>query len=251
MSQEERKALWDELVNAGVKPTRHYRTYSVRELKEAVTRLREYQAEAARRAEPAFEFPTETPGSVPYAGEGERYQVDTSESPALIREPDTQAGIRQNQSELEAIRFDPDTGITWYQDEVRKPGYAAPRGRRILRYIDPGSKRVEIKDGNGAVVESFEMPGEEHREMEAKITLPSFQTGIYKSPRYPFRVHTYDGREGFDYFEVCKFYGGPDRVPAAIKKVYVSTALCFDIMTTVREMEAELRERTLGKEARR
>jgi hypothetical protein len=244
MSQEERKALWDELVNAGVKPTRHYRTYSVAELQEAVDRLHEYQAEQLKRAEPAFEFPTPEAGSIPHA------EPSKPAGESLNRAPDTVAGIRQNQSELEALRVD-ENGVIWYQDEVRKPGYAAPRGRRILRYVDSGSKRVELKDGNGAVVESFEMPGDEHREMEAKITLPSFQTGIYKSPRYPFKVHVYDSREGFDYFEVCKFYGGPDRVPAAIKKVYVSTVLCFDIMTTVREMEAELRERTLGKEARR
>lgn len=77
--------------------------------------------------------------------------------------------------------------------------------------------------------------------MQAKITLPSYQVGIYKDPRFPFKIHEYNDVRGFDFFEVNDFYGGSDLVPAAIKRMYVESSLCYDIRTVVRAIEDEAR----------
>ena len=77
---------------------------------------------------------------------------------------------------------------------------------------------------------------------EVKITLPSYQVGVFLDPRFPFKIHTYNGAQGFDLFDIQKYYGGSDLVPSEIKRVYVSNDLCYDIRTTIRAIQNEARE---------
>jgi hypothetical protein len=150
-------------------------------------------------------------------------------------------GQRLNtKAEDEPIRVD-EQGRIWYQEEVRKPAYPKPRGRRVLKYLDSGVKTETVQ--NGEYVETFEVAGVgEARPAEIKITLPSYQVGIYKDPRFPFKIHTYDGRSGFDLFEVQKYYGGSELVPPSIKRVYIENDLCYEIRSTIQTIQAEHRQ---------
>jgi hypothetical protein len=132
----------------------------------------------------------------------------------------------------------------WYQEEVRKPATPQPRGRRVLQYTNPGTetKTITLEDGT---IESFEVAGRGTRTAEVKITMPSYQVGIYADPRFPFKVYTYGGVNGFDFFEVQEYYGGAELVPATIKRMYVANVLCYDIRTTVQAIEAEARQLAL------
>jgi hypothetical protein len=161
--------------------------------------------------------------------------------PKRAADPNELAGQRQNsKAEDEPIRVD-DAGRLWFQEEIRKPSYPKARGRRVMTYTDPGVTTQTVK--NGDFIESFEVAGTEvGRTSEVKITLPSYQVGIYKDPRFPFRVHTYNGIEGFDLFEVADYYGGRELVPAEVKRIYVENVLCYDIRTTVRAINDEYRQ---------
>ena len=138
-------------------------------------------------------------------------------------------------------------GKVWYLDEVLKPAIPLPRMRRKVRYIDSGVKVVERRTPDGKLDESFEVAGDAHREAEIKVTLPSSQTGVYYDPRLPFRVHVYNGRTGFDYMDVIRFYGGKDLVPSTVSTIYVGSDLCFDLSKTKDAMERELRDTQLGR----
>jgi len=261
VTQQEKQALWGELKNLGVKFDKHYRDYTTEDLRAALDKAQSIINRQKAEVEASITFPAPeflpTPeNSIPYA-EPEPAAFPGVPAPQLalppyqppVREADEHAGVRQNQSELEALRTDPVTGFIWYQDEVRKPAYAKPRGRRKVTYQDPGVKEQTVTTGDG-FTETFEMPGDEgYRQMEARITLPSYQVGIYRNPQFPFKIHVYDSKECFDYFEVIDFYGGNEAlVPAGIKRVYVSSTLGFDIPSTIREIEAEYREKVLGKD---
>ena len=150
-------------------------------------------------------------------------------------------GQRLNtQPEDEPIRID-EMGRAWYQEEVRKPSFPKPRGRRVLKYMERGVKVDTVQ--NGEYVETFEVAGEgSPHPAEVKVTLPSYQVGIYKDPRFPFKIHCYNEREGFNFFEVCEFYGGPELVPEGCKRVYVENDLCFDIRSVVRAIQNEHRQ---------
>lgn len=154
-------------------------------------------------------------------------------------DPDELPGQRLNKGYDEPIRVD-EQGRTWYQEEVRKPAYPKPRGRRVLKYMDTGVKTETVQ--NGEYVETFEVAGVgDPKPAEVKITLPSYQVGIYKDPRYPFRIHCYNEREGFDLFEVQDFYGGAELVPETVKRIYIENDLCYDIRSVVRTIAAEHR----------
>jgi hypothetical protein len=93
----------------------------------------------------------------------------------------------------------------------------------------------------GEYVETFEVAGNEvSRPAEVKITLPSYQVGIYTDPRFPFKIHCYDGREGFDFAEVQAYYGGSALVPDSCKRIYIENDLCYDIRSVVRTIQAVL-----------
>jgi len=150
-------------------------------------------------------------------------------------------GQRLNtQPEDVPIRID-EMGRAWFQEEVRKPPYPKPRGRRVLKYMERGTKTETVQ--NGEYVETFEVAGTgAPHPAEVKITLPSYQVGIYRDPRFPFKIHCYSEREGFDLFEVHEFYGGAELVPPDCKRVYVENDLCYDIRSVVRAIQNEHRQ---------
>ena len=238
MSQAEKAALWRELKERGVEFPLHYREYSQSHLEEALDAL-------APAVKPEWNAPAPSPKE---ASRGMAY-VDQAPTARVLprREPDQHAGLRLNtHAEDEPLRVD-ENGLIWYQDEVRKAAFPKPRGRRVLDYIDPGVRTETAQTGNG-YTETFEMPGDQARPAQVKITLPTHQVGIYRDPNMPFKIHLYNDTRGFDLFEVRDFYGGADLVPEDIKTVYVGQSLCYDLRTTRRAIEAEYREKLLKKE---
>ena len=154
------------------------------------------------------------------------------------------AGVTQNTHGPNDIVKVDEFGNQWIQVEVRKADGLKPRGRRRLRFDNPAVRVSEVR-GEDGTMESFEIPdvSKPTTPSEVRITLPSFQTGIYRSPSFPFRIHTYNGAQGFDLEDVQNYYGGRDLVPASVKKIYVYTDLCYDIpsvVSTIREEHARL-----------
>jgi hypothetical protein len=234
MSQAEKAALWRELKERGVEFPLHYREYSQTQLEEALDALVADEPQNTTPAAPAPAPHTTAPQP--------RRSLNLP-----LREPDKVAGLRLNtHAEDEPLRVD-ENGLIWYQDEVRKAAFPKPRGRRVLDYLDPGVRTETAQTGNG-YTETFEMPGDQARPSQVKITLPTHQVGIYRDPNMPFKIHLYNDNRGFDLFEVRDFYGGADLVPEDIKTVYVGQSLCYDIRTTRRAIEAEYREKLLKKE---
>jgi hypothetical protein len=217
MSHTQKSAYYQELKAAGVKLDKTYQQYTTEELGAAIEALRalpEYVQPEAFPPEPDVEQREELPG--------ERVHTGFEEEPLFIDEE----------------------GKEWYQVEVRKPSFPKPRGRRVLTYIDTGT--VTKVAQSGQYTETFEVAGEGKRQGEIKITLPSYQVGIYKSPIYPFKIHCYNGNEGFDLEEVELYYGAADLVPEGVKRIYIENDLCYDIPTTVRAIQAEYRRNQLN-----
>lgn len=260
MSQQDKSRYYKALQAAGVQFTKHYREYTTAELEQACNELQQsalatepadITEEAMDPAAAAF-FGLDAPGAPeapqpppqPQPQQQQPPQQQPQQPPVREADPEEFAGQRLNTKPLdEPIRTD-EKGRVWFQEEVRKPAMAKPRGRRILRYTDTGTKSAQVTLEDGTT-ETFEVAGTQQREAEVKITLPSYQVGIYKDPRFPFRVFTYNSVNGFDLFEVQAYYGGPELVPADIKRMYVSNVLCYDIRTTVRAIEAEYRQHQL------
>jgi hypothetical protein len=244
MSQTVKAAYFNALKDAGVKFDKHYREYSTEELKAAYLKLSEGVD---------LDIPTETVPDLPpleeppppgfFGFEGPPPEDPPAPSAEVkAADPNEMAGQRQNSQPVDKpIRIDPETGREWYQEEVLKPAYPKPRGRRVLTYLEKGVKEERVRAGQ--FVETFEVAGDEvARVAEVKITLPSYQVGIFRDPRFPFKVHTYNGLEGFDLFEVRDYYGGAELVPEMCKLVYVENVLCYDIRSVVRAIEAEYRQ---------
>ena len=242
MTQIERKALWDQLKEAGFTFTKHYRDYSVSELINELDTLRAEQArQRTARARTVADNPEE---ELQLSQEDIFFQADLD---ALRETPaDTVPGIRLNtHGDDKPVRIDPD-GKVWYRDEVGKPATPVERGKRILDYIDPGVKTVHVRDGNGSVVESFEMPGDQKRIAQAKVSLPAYQTGLYRDPALLgeyFKIHTYRGKGVFDLFDVQKYFGGPRMVPQVCKRDYTDTVLGYDIESVLQAIQDEYREK--------
>lgn len=248
MSNVERGAYYRELKAAGMTFERSFQAYTEDELKAMLDAYRAAAGQpsvdeeppeeiAVRMAERLAEKPAPAPKPAPPRPAPQPVHVPKIAGEEL-------PGARLNtRAEDEPIEVD-ENGLIWYQKEVRKPGYAKPRGRRILRYKDPGTKVNTVQDGQ--FTESFEVAGDRQIPAEVKITLPSYQVGIYKDPRMPFRIHIYNEQRGFDYFEVNDYYGGEERVPWGIKKIYISNVLCYDIRTVVLAIEEEYRRNVLN-----
>ena len=248
MSQSDKAAYYQALKAAGVPFTKHYREYSTQELAEAYTRLR---AEA-QTPEPALAPPPPAPAPPQYAPPPKSQPIPQQipqhllrppqpKAPVAQRDPNEMAGQRLNVAdEMVVIRVDPETGFEWYQEEVQKPAYPKARGRRVLTYTETGTKTVEAKSGD--YTETFEVAGDDPgRTAQVKITLPSYQVGIYKDRRFPFKVYTYNSNQGFDLFEVQNYYGGAVLVPPEIKRKYVENVLCYDMESTIRAIQTEFR----------
>lgn len=232
MSQTEKAAYYKELKEAGVPFTKHYREYSTEDLRAAYVKLtgNTKPIAVAEEAPPSEFFGLQKPAP-----------ADVVPPPQAPASPVEMAGERLNtQSVDDPIRTDED-GRIWYQEEILKPASPKPRGRRVLTYLETGVEEKQIKVGD--YIETFEVAGTgPARTAEVKVTLPSYQVGIYKDPRFPFRVHTYNGQQGFDLGEVETYYNGPEMVPSEVKRIYVSNVLCYDIRTTVRAIETEFRQ---------
>lgn len=249
MTQQEKKEHWDVLKAAGWKPEKHYREYTTEDLRAGADTVRAAQKQA--RAEEINVAPQPPISGDQLGWDARRDELNASmkafaagETPSVpqpeVIVKDSQAGLRANtHDEYEPIRVEP-SGREVYQDEVRKPSFAKPRGRRVIKYNDPGVRQVTTTQGD--FTETFEMPGEGiGRPAEAKITLPSFQVGIYRDPGSPFRIHEYNGVRGFDLFEVENYFGSADSVPEGVKRIYVSNSLCYDIRSVIRAIENEAR----------
>lgn len=271
MSQSEKKAYFDALKAAGVQFDKHYRNYTTAELQQAYDRLIVKPPVPVVMPEPQPTWQGE-PHPAPPAYPGQPQPADsgpidpeaaafygfaapapepaapvTVDTPLPVRpaDPNEMAGQRLNsKADDEPIRTD-EHGRVWFQEEVKKPAYPKPRGRRVLTYMDAGSREETFT--NGKYRETFEVPGDpaNARPAEVKITLPSYQVGIYKDPRLPFKVITYNANEGFDMVDVQEYYGGSELVPEEVKRKYVENVLCYDIRTTVRAIEAEYRQQQL------
>ena len=175
----------------------------------------------------------------------EQFGIDVGETIAAEAAPtqpipQQQAGMNAyaQRGHKDIVRVD-DEGRRWVQDEVLKPAFARPRARRKLTYIDSGTRTTTIQDGQ--YVETVEVAGNQHREESVKITMPTFQVGLYYDPRYPFLIHTYNEQLGFDLFEVQEFYGGAELVPPAVKRIYIANDLCYDMRSVINEIQAEFR----------
>lgn len=243
MSQTEKAAYFRALKAAGTEFDKHYREYSTDELKAAYKKLDE------AGLAPPLEEPDE-PRVKQQAPTGIKLPIPTvpRNVPVGHRNANEMPGQRLNQSkdgELEPIRTDPATGFVWYQEEVRKPATAKPRGRRVLTYQETGVEQATVQDGR--FTETFEVAGSGTPvSAQVKITLPSYQVGIYRDPRLPFKIYVYDERRGFDREEVEKFYGGPELVHPTVKKVYVENVLCYDVRSVIRAIQEEAREQRLA-----
>jgi hypothetical protein len=243
-----KSTLYKQLRDSGVPITRHYREWTVEELKAALTQqgidpAQEAQEGVVETVEPPQEetppaafFGYEEPAPAPEQPKLEETTVVMSSQP----DPAELPGQRLNTNTLDdVIRVD-EQGRKWHQEEVKKPAYPKPRGRRVLKYMDTGVRTETVQ--NGEYVETFEVAGNEtSRPAEVKITLPSYQVGIYTDPRFPFKIHCYDGREGFDLAEVQAYYGGSQLVPETCKRVYIENELCYDIRSVIRTIQAEHR----------
>ncbi|QNN98095.1 hypothetical protein SEA_FEDE_47 [Microbacterium phage Fede] len=161
--------------------------------------------------------------------------------------PSRRAGLTFNSHGPDDVLRVDSSGKVWYRDEVPKPAIPLPRMRRKVKYVETGSKKVERRLADGHLDESFEVAGDGHEEREIRVTLPSSQVGIYYDARLPFRIHVYNGRRGFDYMDVLRFYKGLDLVPVELTEtmIYVGDDLVFDINKTRMVMERELRDAQL------
>ena len=152
-----------------------------------------------------------------------------------------QRAYQPNEGET-PIRTD-EAGRVWFREEVRKPATPQPRARRKITYVDTGVKKETVVDGR--YIETVEVAGDRHTTEMVKITMPSYQVGVYADPRFPFKVHVYNNNRGFDLFDVQQFYGGGDLVPTDILRVYVGNDLCYDIRSTIRSIQSEYRAQQL------
>lgn len=235
MSQKDKSYYWNALKQAGVKFDKHYRNYTAAELRQSFEALQAATGNMSAPMERQPEQPAPTPAPPKQAASPRQ-----PAPPLRAQDPNELPGQRLNtKPDDEPIRVD-ENGLIWYQEEVRKPSYPKPRGRRVLKYNDPGTRQVTAQAGE--YIETFEVAGDRQIPSEVKITLPSYQVGIYKDPRFPFKIHVYNEMRGFDLFEVQEYYHGPELVPAEIKRIYVENVLCYDIRTTVRAIETEFRQ---------
>lgn len=260
MSQQEKGAYFRALKEAGVSFDRHYREYTTEELKVAYDKLVDQQRAEDQAPPPQPQYqqyieppagarvgePTQYPGyQAPAPGQRtmERHPALPPLPPPVPvapRNPAEMAGERLNtHSEGQPLRTD-ELGRVWFQEEVLKPAAPKPRGRRVLDYVETGTKIAEVQ--NGEYRETFEVAGDmAPKAAQVKITLPSYQVGIFKDPRFPFRTVCYGGEEGFDLMEVRKYYGGTELVPEEVKTKYVANVLCYDIRTVIRAIQTEFR----------
>lgn len=280
MANHERGAYYRALKDAGVEFSKPFRQLSLDELKKAYDRLDEaglapelvlpqekteeaqmWRESEAQPAVSAAEFEElknhlaaltsavtdaltqPKPALDPYPMPPPSAPAVPVPAPEPPRMQDTEATVHERPTDMDEDEplFVDDEGLEWYRREVRKPAFPKPRGRRVLTYVDKGFEEKTVK--NGEYVETFEVASENGpaRTAEVKITLPSYQTGVYKDPRLPFKIHVYNDVRGFDLFDIWDYFGGETLVPDEVKRMYVSNDLCYDIRSVINYIEAEHR----------
>ena len=225
--------LYRELKELGGPVTRPYNQYNIAVLEGEVARARELGS-------PGTETDEEPVTDMEWSEPEEPSDPD-ERIPVSLPDPDELPNQRINTKDEESVIRVDEQGRRWLQEEVRKPAYPKPRGRRVLTYLETGVKTETVQ--NGEYVETFEVAGDRAtRPSEVKITLPSYQVGIYRDPRFPFRVHCYNGQEGFNLHDVNDFYGGSELVPYGVKRIYIENDLCYDIRSVVQAINSEYRQ---------
>lgn len=241
----EKSELWRELKDAGYSPEKGFVYYTTDELREIRDSL---LVDAHSKGVPHLPRGASTPESNPLStprGEDvwDKKKPEWASVPRSEEriDPNEMAGQRLNtQDDSMPLRIQPSTKRAIFQEEVRKPAFPKPRGRRILRQNDPGVKKMQSNDGT--YTETFEVAGDRVGVVsEVKVTLPSYQVGIYLDPRFPFKVICYNGTEGFDMEDIENYFKGPELVPAGVKRMYVENRLCYNMQTVVRHIESEAR----------
>ena len=270
---ESKADLWWELKHAGITGEKKFVEYTQAELQQIVDMIRAEPGYVAppprpqsgkkmgrpRKARPAEPQLSERQVTMSYdqpKTEPEQDQLQYDFAPDIGAQEGPQASPMQqvprdryaaerayqpNEGET-PIRTD-EAGRVWFREEVRKPATPQPRARRRITYIDTGVKKETVVDGR--FIETVEVAGDRRTTEMVKITMPSYQVGVYADPRFPFKVHTYNNNRGFDLFDVQSFYGGADLVPTDILRVYVGNDLCYDIRSTIRSIQAEYRAQQL------
>nr|DAL38066.1 MAG TPA_asm: hypothetical protein [Caudoviricetes sp.] len=254
MSQTDKSRYYRALKAAGVQFQEHYREYSEEDLKAAYDALPDEMKNEPAKEEPKqealFDMPKPEVDEAALKEAMNRHPAGKAMDDPFPDVPRSDEPIHKiaglsDPSTGEIIRISSD-GRLWLQEEIPKSATAKPRARLNKRYIDPGVKQLEF-EGTDGYTETVEVAGDERQEREVKVTLPTYQVGVCIDPRFKnFKIITYRGNEGFDYFDVVNFYGAEDLVPEGIKKMYVESVLCFDIRTTIREIQAEARRLQLG-----
>ena len=229
---------WKQLKELGIEFELPYRNYTLAQLRDS------YEALVEEGLAPAID---EDAARASYQKEPERPEPQpTAPEPPQPSVPVSSHNVHEHAAERaysagydeEPVRIDPVTKFIWFREEVRKPAAPRPRARRKLTYVDSGTKTMEVSDGR--YVETVEVSGQQRNTGEVRITMPSYQVGVYLDPKFKdFKIHVYNDVKGFDLFDVQKFYGGADLVPAGIKRIYVGNDLCYDMLTVIRTIEEE------------
>lgn len=243
MPNELKADFWRELKAAGIKPSKPYVQYTKHELEMAVAELREqpgYVKPDLPKARVRGQVPAAKPVPTP---------PDEFDFASDIPEPSQAPQVQQVQQMTQQEGFQPiieesplrtdEEGRIWFREEVRKPATPQPRARRRITYIDSGVKQEQVIDGR--YIETIEVAGDRQTRSEVRITMPSYQVGVYLDPRFPFKVHIYNEVRGFDLFDIQKFYGGSDLVPDDIQRMYVGNDLCYDVRSVIRSIQSEFR----------
>lgn len=222
MSQSDKARFYNLLKDAGYPLDRHYREYNTAELQAAYSQLRK-DAEAAGQPLPSPPEPPRQPPKDSVPGD-HAYRAGSDET----------------------VLYVDDEGRAWYREMFLKGDGARPRVRRRISYIDSGVVKRQSADGH--FTETYEVAGTERNAREVFVTMPSYQVGIYKDPRYPWKIHVYDDRRGFDLNDIAEYFGGMTDVPASCKRIYVSNDLCFDMRSVIQTVRALARDLMLQKQ---
>lgn len=269
----QRGLLWSRLREAGYEPNKAYREHSVEEMHQILDRL-----EAAKTIQAPADHTYE---AYPLAGSGqgqvgslgaqlladfdpigfeegvEQNNIETVRAttpqaqaprdrrpdPVLrpqVKEPPVPDGLPEG-----AIRAD-EAGRIWYREEIGPNIAGRKRLRKRVTQVVP--ENVEVKQiHNGEYIETVEVVGEGTRSLDAFVTMPTTQVGIFKDPRFPFKVFTYNGSLGFSYGDVNDYYGGLEFVPSTVKKKFVGNMLAYDMKSVISEIERKAREIQLAR----
>lgn len=144
-----------------------------------------------------------------------------------------------------ALRAD-EHGRIWFREEIGPEIAKNRRLRKRITQVVPES--VEVRQiQSGDYIETIEVVGERTRNLDAFITLPPTQVGIYLDPRFPWKVFTYNGALGFSFGDINDYYGGVEFVPKTVKRKFVGNMLAYDIKSAIAEVERKFREMQLSR----